>query len=106
MSRRGKTNNNNSRYRGGTGQGRPNTNGRGHGRSNRTRSNNKNNYNKGKQENEIKFVPFYAGKQQAVTYETVRDTIIQKIQKEYYHGIDIVQSTRDNNYIDMNAENQ
>jgi len=34
----------------------------------------------------------------------VRDTIIQKIQKEYYHGIDIVQSIRDDEYIDMQAE--
>lgn len=41
---------------------------------------------------EIKFVPHYSGKQQVVTYDTVKDSIINVIQKTYKHGSDIAKA--------------
>jgi len=43
---------------------------------------------------EIKFVPFYAGKQQTKTYDTVKEHIILQIQKTYKSGSDIVEILR------------
>jgi hypothetical protein len=44
---------------------------------------------------ELKFIPHYSGKQQTVTYDTVKDHIIILIQKTYKHGSDIAQAIRE-----------
>ena len=43
-------------------------------------------------------MPFYAGKQQAVTYDTVKENIIQQIQKTFKYGLDMVKAIRDDAY--------
>ena len=37
----------------------------------------------------MQFTPYYAGKQQGATYDTVKDYIVQQIQKTYKYGNDI-----------------
>ncbi len=38
---------------------------------------------------ELEFTPFYAGRQQVATYDTVKDHIINLIQKHYQYGYDL-----------------
>ena len=38
---------------------------------------------------EMQFTSYYAGKQQGATYDTVRDYVVQHIQKNYKFGNDI-----------------
>jgi hypothetical protein len=38
---------------------------------------------------ELKFVPHYSGKQHMVTYNTVKDHIVNQIQNTFKHGVDI-----------------
>ena len=47
---------------------------------------------------EIKFVPYYTGKQQMVTYDTVKEHVIQQIQKSFKYGSDMVKLIRDRQY--------
>ena len=75
--------------------GRGRSHGRGSGRGNSrasgrglTQNNNKNNNGKPKAE-EMQFTPYYTEKQQGATYDTVRDYIVQHIQKNYKFGNDI-----------------
>ena len=63
--------------------------------SGRTNSNSNNNFN-----NEMKFVPHYSGRQQTATYDTVRDHIIQQIQKTFKHGIDMAKAIWEMKYDD------
>ena len=86
-------------YRGGRGSGR------GSGRSGRSSSSfNSNNKSTTKttssnnKNEEIKFAPYYTGKQQMVTYDTVREHVIQQIQKNFKCGSDMVKSIRDGAY--------
>ena len=53
---------------------------------------------------EIKFVPYYTGKQQSVTFDTVKDAIMQNIQKTYSHGVDMTHSLRDMKLKDLTLE--
>jgi len=77
---------------------------RGRGRfNNNGRSNNNFTNNKGgrgmarkSDHQEMKFTPFYAGKQQGATFDTVRDYLFLQMQKTFRDGKDIVQSLRDN----------
>ena len=67
--------------------------GRGFGRSSGRGSSNSNNNKttsttKSKAE-EMQFTPYHAEKQQGATYDTVKDYIVQQIQKTYKFGNDI-----------------
>ena len=53
---------------------------------------------------EVKFVPYYTGKQQSVTFDTVKDAIMQNIQKSYSHGVDMTHSLRDMKLKDLSLE--
>ena len=55
---------------------------------------------------EIKFVPYYTGKQQSITYDTVKDAIMQDIQKTYDHGVNMTHSLRDMKLKDLKTENR
>ena len=71
----------------GRGRGRGKGRGRGRGKSSH------NNNNSGKYNNnnkEMKFYPHTAGRQQTVTYDTVKDHIIQSIQKNYEQGSHLI----------------
>ena len=46
----------------------------------------------------MKFVPHYTGKQQTMTYDTVKDHIIQQIQKTYKYGLDMAKMLREMEY--------
>lgn len=63
------------------------------------------NYQRGqqKQQSELKFYPHTAGRQQTVTYDKVKDHIIQYIQKTYQQGFNIAKTLRDLNKIDYNT---
>ena len=78
--------------------------GRGRGRS----SYNRNRYNrsndKRSKQPEMKFFPHAVGRQQAVTYDTVKDHIIINIQKSFQGGDDIAESLRDMKVIDLEKE--
>ena len=45
---------------------------------------------------EMKFTPYYVGKQQGATFDTVRDHLLLQMQKTFKDGKDIVQALRDN----------
>ena len=68
------------------------------------RNNNRNNTNRGNNTKnnpttaELKFTPHYSGKQQMVTYDAVKEHVIQQIQKNYRYGIDMAQSLRNMQY--------
>ena len=71
-------------------------------RSNNNRKSNNNTTNTNRNSNsnnsKLEFTPHYSGKQQVVTYDTVKDHIIQLIQKNYKFGIDIVKAIRNDKY--------
>ena len=77
------------------GRGRGRSRGRGRGRYHPGRnskgrgSRNSNTYS------QLKFYPHTAGRQQTITYDTVKDYIIQHIQKNYEQGYDIAKTLRD-----------
>ena len=74
--------------------------GRGNGRNynNRNKSSNSNNY-------EVKFAPHVQGKPQQVTYATVKDSIIQYIQKTYTkNGQDVARSLEDMQLVDLSGK--
>ena len=101
MSGRGRNNNNNNRsnnnYNRGSGRGS----GQSNRRFNRGRNFNRGNENHGNsQSSEMKFIPHYTGKQQMVTYDSVKDHIVQQIQKSFKYGNDIAQAIRDMVYED------
>ena len=80
----------------GRGQGRFSGGGRGRGRSqqnNNSRPQAKNNNTNNN--NNIKFFVHGANKQQSITYDTVKDCILQQIQKTYQQGHDVVVSLRE-----------
>ena len=90
---------NNNRNRGG-GRGR----GRSSGRSNRGFKNkSKDNSTKSK-EKEMKFSPQSHGKGSTATYATVKDVLIQSIQKSYKGGHDVAKSLKDMQVIDLTTE--
>ena len=81
---------------GGRGRGRGRFGGRGRGRFN---ANSKKSDNT---KREIKFFPHAVGsQQQSVTHETVKDHIIQYVQKNYKNGIDIAESLESESMKDM-----
>ena len=84
-------------HRGGRGRGRGRSRGQGRGfrpsGSGRNGSNNK---------ADIKFYPHSAGRQQTVTYDSVKDHIIQKIRKTYEQGYDVATTLRDLKKKDFN----
>ena len=72
-------------------------------RNNRNRNSNRgNNNNSNSHNSEMKFVPHYSGKQQMVTYDTVKDHIVQQIQKTFKYGNDMAQAIREMEYDDDN----
>ena len=73
---------------------RGNANGNGPNRNNRTTGVGSNN-------TIIKFFLHAANSQQSVTYEVVKDAILDRIQREYKDGVEVVQSLRDLKLIDM-----
>ena len=79
-----------------SGRGRGHGRGSGHGSSGSSgrgaTNNNRNNGKKTKAE-EMQFTPYYAGKQQGATYDTVKDYIVQQIQKMHKFGNDIVKTS-------------
>ena len=81
--------------------------GRGRARGGRGRGRNSNSKNKGSNNKSttavIKFFPISTGKQQTMTYETVKDHILQHIQKNYVHGRDIESSLRDSTKMDFSS---
>ena len=90
MSGRGRTN-----YRGGSCSGRGQ--GRGSGRTGKPHSKPNNQTDK-KGDEVIKFVPHYTGKQQVVTYDSVKEHIIQHIQHTFKFGSDMVNAIRNDEY--------
>ena len=76
--------------------------GRGSGQSNNRRNNRSRNSGRGSnnssQSSEMKFIPHYSGKQQVVTYDTVRDHIVQQIQKTFKYGNDMAKAIREMEY--------
>ena len=44
------------------------------------------------QKSEMKFAPHYSGKQQGHTYDTVKDHIIQYVQKNLKNGLDMAET--------------
>ena len=85
-------NSNNSRFSNRSGR----SGNRSHNSNSRRGSNNSNNI---KSNNvELKFVPHYSGKQQVVTYDSVKEHIIQHIQKNYKYGNDMAKALRNDAY--------
>ena len=76
------------------GSGRGNGRGRGYNRSNSSRSNKNSNSNNSNQSIEMKFTPHIQGKPQQATYATVKDAVIQYIQKNYKNGHDVATSLK------------
>ena len=74
--------------------------GRNSGRSNGNNSRNRNknngeNNNISKEKEELKFQPHYAGQNQTgSTYSTIKDHILNEIQKSYKYGFDIAKALR------------
>ena len=64
------------------------------------RNNNNRNNTQNKSNSELKFTPHYSGKQQMATYDTVKEHIIQQIQKTYQYGNDMASSLCDLTYTD------
>jgi len=60
--------------------------------------------NYGKHEETMKFVPHYSRKQQVVTYDTVKEHIIQQIQKTFKYGSDMVRTIQEDTYINDNED--
>ncbi|MEM7361640.1 MAG: hypothetical protein AAF335_01365, partial [Bacteroidota bacterium] len=97
MSGRGRFN----RGAGSSGRGNGQNSGHGYRRNNHGNSNsNSKNNNK----DEMKFVPHYVGKVQTKTYDTVRDHILQQIQKTFKFGGDIAAALKKDepNYMTTN----
>ena len=90
--------------RGGRGNYHGGRSGRGSGRSGGRGNNNNNNRSGGTGKDEMKFVPQYSGKQQIVTYDTVKDHVILQIQKNYKHGSDIAKAIRDESYAGIGSK--
>ena len=70
--------------------------GRFSGRSNS--NNNKNNRSgrgPGKNNSQVKFTPYYTGKQQGATFDTVKCYLLLQMQKTFRDGLHIVQAFRD-----------
>ena len=89
----------------GRGRGRNNSSkGRGRGRNHgRNYNSNKNSNSYGNSNTIIyKFYPHTAGKQQSVTYDSVKDHIIKQIQKAYHYGQDIATTLVDLKLMDLN----
>lgn len=55
---------------------------------------------------EIKFNPHQSGRQQSVTYDTVKDHILQHIRKIYELGKEIATSLRDMKIINYNDKSR
>ena len=70
--------------------------GRGSRRSQPGRGNNKGKQNT--QKSKMKFTPHYSGKQQGHTYDTVKDHIIQYMQKNLKNGLDMAEMLRSGTY--------
>ena len=87
------SNNNRSRGRGGSG--------RGYNRRNQNRSNDKksggSNSSNGASERKKVFEPYYAGKHQADTYDSVKEQLILHIQKTFSDSSRIVRTLREEN---------
>ena len=83
MSGRGRSNHGGRNHRSGRGQGR------GPARGGKSTSDKKSTTST---TTELKFVPHYSGKQQMVTYDTVKDHIVNHIQKTFKHGVDIARA--------------
>ena len=53
---------------------------------------------------DLKFTPHVQGKLQVATYATVKDSIIQHIQKTFKDGNDVAQSLKDGVVFDLNKQ--
>ena len=54
--------------------------------------------------NNLKFYPHSSTTQQSITYDVVKDFILDKIQKEYTDSVDIVKSLRDLQLVDIDMQ--
>ena len=52
---------------------------------------------------EVKFYPHTSGQQRTVTFDTVKDRIIQQVQKTYRLGVDVAESLRNEEKKDLSA---
>ena len=87
----------------GAGRGRGRRTGRqGRGFSNRNKRTSYNNNNYNNNTTTMKFFPHTVGKQQSVTYDTVKDYIIKQVQKTFTYGQDIATSLNDLQLINLN----
>ena len=86
----------------GAGRGRGRRTGRqGRGFSNRNKRNSYNNNNYNNNTSTLKFFPHSAGKQQSVTYDSVKEHIIKQVQKTFTYGQDIATTLNDLQLIDL-----
>ena len=86
----------------GAGRGRGRRTGRqGRGFSNRNKRNSYSNNNYNNNTTTLKFFPHSAGKQQSVTYDSVKEHIIKQIQKTFTYGQDIATTLNDLQLIDL-----
>ena len=90
---------------GGRGGGnRGNSGGRG-GRGNQNRSRNNSSRRDSEKQKDYKFMPHSAGKQtQSMTYDTVKDHVVQVIQRTYRRGQDIAKALREMEKLDLSPE--
>ena len=87
----------------GAGRGRGRRAGRqGSGFTNRNKRTSYNNNNYNNSTTTMKFFPHIVGKQQSVTYDTVKDYIIKQVQKTFTYGQDIATSLNDLQLINLN----
>ena len=85
--------------RGRSGRGRGYGRGRGRGRFHRKKSFKRQQFNF----KELKFAPHLQGKAQSATYASVKEAVIQQIQKTYKGGIDVSKCLKDMQKIDLDA---
>ena len=94
----------------GRNNGRGGRSGRGHGRSNGRRNSNGNKSGKGSNSGsttklELKFAPHNPGKGSTATYATVKEHIVEGIQKSHMQaGVDVSKSLKKMKWIDFDAD--
>ena len=94
MSGRGR----NNRFSRGSGRGSGCSHSKGQGTKSSSKTSNSNKSSNNNNTQEINFVPHYSGKQQTVTYDTMKDHIETHIQKSFKYGNDMVKALRNMSY--------
>ena len=60
--------------------------------------------NNQQQQKELKFAPHTQGKPQSATYATVKEAVVQQVQKTFKHGSNVAKSLKHLKLIDVSAE--